>query len=194
MLRTMMEANSSSPKWSGKGGQAKGTMSTRDAKQRASDFWDMFAAEGLGPIQNKTLHQVFVGTDNTLKDPDLPNGQYTVRFGSGYHYAPYRQMNISGTARFKHNDIHSKFDRFLNGQYGWSTNTNDVRAAGIPHVGAVGRQLDILSHPSISKEQLEQFRNGLKNSKYKNMSLDDVAKELGLRAVNQKTTYRGKDE
>lgn len=193
-MNMVYEANSSSPKWSGQGNQPKGTMATKDAKKRASAFWDTFSAEGLGPIQNKTLHQTFIGSNNTLKDPDLPNGQYTVRFGSGYHYAPVRQLNISGSARFKHNDIHSRFDRFLNGQYGVSMNENDVKAAGIPHVGRVGRQLDILSHPSISKEQLESFRSSLKDSKYKNMSIDDVARELGLRAVNQKITYRGKDE
>ena len=194
IMNMVYEANSSSPKWSGQGNQPKGTMATKDAKKRASAFWDTFSAEGLGPIQNKTLHQTFIGSNNTLKDPDLPNGQYTVRFGSGYHYAPVRQLNISGSARFKHNDIHSRFDRFLNGQYGVSMNENDVKAAGIPHVGRVGRQLDILSHPSISKEQLESFRSSLKDSKYKNMSIDDVARELGLRAVNQKITYRGKDE
>ena len=194
IMGMVYKANSSSPGWSGQGNQLRGTMATKDAKKRASAFWDTFSAEGLGPIQNKTLHQTFIGSNNTLKDPDLPNGQYTVRFGSGYHYAPVRQLNISGSARFKHNDIHSRFDRFLNGQYGVSMNENDVKAAGIPHVGRVGRQLDILSHPSISKEQLESFRSSLKDSKYKNMSIDDVARELGLRAVNQKITYRGKDE
>lgn len=194
IMGMVYKANSSSPGWSGQGNQLRGTMATKDAKKRASAFWDTFSAEGLGPIQNKTLHQTFIGSNNTLKDPDLPNGQYTVRFGSGYHYAPVRQLNISGSARFKHNDIHSRFDRFLNGQYGVSMNQNDVKAAGIPHVGRVGRQLDILSHPSISKEQLESFRSSLKDSKYKNMSIDDVARELGLRAVNQKITYRGKDE
>lgn len=194
MLQTMMRANSSSPAWSGKGNQPKGTMSTADAKKRASDFWDMFAAEGLGATQNKTLFYAFAGTDVAQKNPDLPNEQYSIRFGSGYHYAPVRQLSISGNAKFKHNDIHNKFDRFLQGQYGISSNVNDVRAAGIPHAGWAGNQLDILSHPAISKEQLEQFRSTLSNSKYKNMSLDDIAKQLGLRPVNQKTTYRGKDE
>lgn len=190
-----LKANSSSPEWSGKGNQLKGTMSTNDAKRRASDLWDMFSAEGLGPMQNKVLHQYFVGAGSTSKDPDLPDKQYSVRFGSGYHYAPVRQLNVTGSARFKHDDIHNRFDRFLNGQYGITSNENDVRVAGIPHSGYVGNQLDILSHPAISKEQLEQFRSSLSGSKkYKNMSIDDIAKSLGLRAVNKKTTYRGKDE
>jgi len=85
-----MDANSSSPKWSGQGTQRKGTMSTKDAKKRASDMWDAFSAEGLGGIQNKVLHQRFVGATSTQKDPDLENGYYRVRFGSGYHYAPVR--------------------------------------------------------------------------------------------------------
>lgn len=188
------KAMSNSPEWSGKGSQSKGTMSVTDAKKRASAYWDTFSAEGLGPIQSKVLHQVFMNTDDTVKDPDLPENQGRVRFESGYHYAPTRQMNISGSGRFKHNDIHSRFDRFLQGEYGISTDPTDVRVSGIPHAGYAGRQLDILKHPAITKEQLMQFVNSLQKSKYKNMSIDDVAKHLGLKAVNKKLTYRGKDE
>lgn len=193
--RMVAEAHSSSPKWSGIGNQPRGTMSTADAKKRASAFWDTFRAEGLGPIQNKVLHQVFVGSGDLSKDPDLAENHSTVRFGSGYHYAPTRQLNISGNARFKYEDIHSRFDRFLQGETGTSTDPNDVTASGIPHPGRVGRQLDILEHPAISRQQLEQFRNSLqKSKKYRNMSIDDIAKTLGLKAVNKKLTYRGKDE
>jgi len=85
----MMKSSSSSPEWSSIGGK-RGQMSVKDAKKKASDFWDAFAAEGLGSTQNKVLHQTFVGASDTQKDPDLPNGYYSVRFGSGYHYAPVR--------------------------------------------------------------------------------------------------------
>lgn len=190
-----IDANSSSPKWSGQGNQPKGTMSTRDAKKRASDMWDSFSAEGLGGIQNKVLHQRFVGATNTQKDPDLENGYYRVRFGSGYHYAPVRQLNITGNARFKYNDIHSKFDRFLNGQIGISIDENDVKAAGMPVKGRIGMQLDILSHPLLSKETIQDFYNHLSYAeKQKYPSVDVLAKELGLRARNEKIKYRDKNE
>jgi hypothetical protein len=54
--RNLFTANSSSPAWSGKGSQPRGTMAVKDAKKRASDFWDAFSAESLGPVQNKVLH------------------------------------------------------------------------------------------------------------------------------------------
>ena len=191
----IMKASSSSPEWSGKGNQPKGTMATKDAKKRASDYWDGFAAEGQGPIQNKVLHRQFVGADNQIKDPDLPNGYYSVRFGNDYHYAPVRQLNISGNARFKHNDIHSKFDRFIRGRYGISINENDVRAAGIPYPDRVGRQLDILSHPMMSKEDIQQFFNSLSYAeKQKYGDLNGLVRELGLMPTNQKITYRDKSE
>lgn len=192
--RMMMKSQSSSPEWSSIGGK-RGQMSVSDAKKKASDFWDTFAAEGLGSTQNKVLHQTFVGASDTQKDPDLPNGYYSVRFGSGYHYAPIRQLGISGNAKFKHNDIHNKFDRFLNGQKGISIDTNDVRAAGIPHADRMGKQLDILSHPLISKEQLQQFFNSLSDGdKQKYKDINGVAKQLGLHAIDQTITYRDKNE
>lgn len=191
--RAMMQSKSSSPTWSTIGGQ-RGAMSVTDAKKRASDFWDSFSAEGLGSLQNKVLHQQFVGATNSVKDPDLPNGYYSVRFGSGYHYAPVRQLSISGGARFKHNDIHNKFDRFLNGETGVSINENDVKGSGIPHTDRMGKSLDILSHPLITKEQMVRFYNSLTDSdKKKFKSVDDVAKHLGLRPVDQKITYKDKD-
>lgn len=191
----IMKASSSSPEWSGKGNQPKGTMAVRDAKKRASDYWDGFAAEGQGPIQNKVLHQQFVGSDNQIKDPDLPNGYYSVRFGNDYHYAPVRQLNVSGNARFKYNDIHSKFDRFIRGRYGVSINENDVKAAGIPYQDRYGRQLDILSHPLMSKEQIQQFFDSLSyKEKQKYKDINGLVRELGLLPTDQKTMYRGKDE
>ena len=189
----MMKSQSSSPEWSTGGGK-RGQMSTVDAKKRASDFWDTFSAEGLGSIQNKVLHQQFVGATGTIKDPDLSNGYYSVRFGSGYHYAPVRQLGISGNAKFKHNDIHRKFDRFLQGKTGISINENDVKAAGIPSGNIMGRQLDILSHPLMSSSQIIQFFNSLSyedRRKYKNV--DGLCKELGLMPVEQKITYRDKN-
>lgn len=191
----IMKASSSSPEWSGKGNQPKGTMAVRDAKKRASDYWDGFAAEGQGPIQNKVLHQQFVGSNNQIKDPDLPNGYYSVRFGNDYHYAPVRQLNVSGNARFKYNDIHSKFDRFIRGRYGVSVNENDVKAAGIPYQDRYGRQLDILSHPLMSKEQIQQFFDSLSyKEKQKYKDINGLVRELGLLPTDQKTMYRGKDE
>lgn len=194
LQQAMMKSKSSTPEWSNLSGQ-RGAMKLSDAKKRASDFWDSFSAEGLSPIQNKVLHQVFMGSDGNIKDPDLPGNQERVRFGSGYHYAPVRQLGVSGSARFKHNDMHSKFDRFLQGEYGISIDPSDVKASGIPHPGHIGRQLDILKHPAITNEQLMSFVDKLrKNEQYKNISVDDVVKTLGLKAVNKKLTYRGKDE
>ena len=188
-----MKSQSSSPEWSVGSGK-RGQMSTADAKKRASDFWDTFSAEGLGSIQNKVLHQQFVGATGTIKDPDLSNGYYSVRFGSGYHYAPVRQLGISGNAKFKHNDIHRKFDRFLQGKTGISISENDVKAAGIPSGNIMGRQLDILSHPLMSSSQIKQFFNSLSDEdrrKYKRV--DGLCKELGLMPVEQKITYRDKN-
>ncbi len=189
----MMKSQSSSPEWSTGSGK-RGQMSTADAKKRASDFWDTFSAEGLGSIQNKVLHQQFVGATGGIKDPDLSNGYYSVRFGSGYHYAPVRQLGISGNAKFRHNDIHRKFDRFLQGKTGISISENDVKAAGIPSGNIMGRQLDILSHPLMTSSQIKQFFNSLSDEdrrKYK--SVDGLCKELGLMPVEQKITYRDKN-
>lgn len=193
MQKMIMKAKSSSPEWSTAGGK-RGQMSVKDAKKRASDFWDGFSAEGLGSIQNKVLHQQFVGADNTVKDPDLSNGYYNVRFGSGYHYAPVRQLSISGNAKFKHNDIHSKFDRFLQGRTAISIDANDVKAAGIPSTTRVGKQLDILSHPLMTRNQIQQFYNSLNyTDKQKYKDIDSLCKELGLLPVDQKITYRDKN-
>ena len=193
MQRMMMTAKSSSPEWSTTGGK-RGQMSVKDAKKRASDFWDTFSAEGLGSIQNKVLHQQFVGATGTMKDPDLSNGYYSVRFGSGYHYAPVRQLGVSGSAKFKHNDIHSKFDRFLQGRTGISINENDIKAAGIPSTTRIGKQLDILSHPLMTRDQIQQFFDSLSYAdKQKYKTVDDLCKELGLLPVNQKITYRDKN-
>jgi len=52
----------------------------------------------------------------------------------------------------------------LNGQIGISTDENDVKAAGMPVRGRLGMQLDILSHPLLSKEAIQDFYNSLSYS------------------------------
>lgn len=190
------KANSNSPGYLGKGNQPKGTTTTADLKRRASDYWDSFRAEGLGGVPNKVLSLQFAGltANDAINDPDLPNKQLSISFGSGYTYAPIRQAAISGSGRFKYNDIHSKFNRWLksNGNRGIITNLNDVQAAGIPLKNRTGSQLDIMQYPAITKEQFDDFYTKAGGSKLG--SKTEVAKKLGLRVKDEKLTYKGKDE
>jgi hypothetical protein len=83
----------------------------------------------------------------------------------------------------------------LNGWIGIAIDEYDVKAAGMPVKGRIGMQLDILSHPLLSKETIQDFYNHLSYAeKQKYPSIDALAKELGLRARNEKIKYRDKNE
>lgn len=185
---------SNSPAYLGKGNQPKGTTTTADLKRRSSAYWDLFRAESLGDIPNTVLTNNFVGTSQQKKDPDLPNNNLKVTFGSGYEYAPIRQSKIAGSGRFKYNDIHSRFGRWLkaNGNSGIVTDPNRVIAAGIPNKNRTGIQLDIMQYPSITKEQFMDFYN--RSGGYRFGTPEQVAKKLGLEVHNEKLTYKDKDD
>lgn len=193
IMDTWHMVNSNAPRHLGNKGQTPGTTSTENLKKFSSAYWDNFRSEGLQQLPTKQLSRVFDNTTDGQKDPDLSNEPRVVRFGSGYSYAPIRQSKIAGPGRFKHNDVHSKFDRWLraNGNYGIHLDYNDVTAAGIPYKGRAGYQLDVLAHPAITKEQFMEFYNKAGGSKLG--TPEKVAQKLGLNVKNMKLSYRGKD-
>lgn len=194
-IKTMQyKITSNSPGYLGKGNQPKGTTTTADLKRRSSLFWDQFRAEGLQDIPNKVLTEAFTGTALRTIDPDLPDKQATVTFGSGYEYAPIRQSKIAGSGRFKYNDIHSKFNRWLksDGRSGIVFDENKVVAAGIPQKNRTGIQLDVMQYPAITKEQFMEFYNNAGGSKLG--TPENVAKKLGLRPTTKKLKFKDKNE
>lgn len=193
IMDTWHMVNSNAPRHLGKGGQTPGTTSTENLKKFSSAYWDNFRSEGLQHLPTKELSRIFENTADGQKDPDLTNQPRVVRFGSGYSYAPIRQSKIAGPGRFKYNDIHNKFDRWLhsNGNYGIHLDYNDAVAAGIPYKGRAGIQLDVLSHPAITKEQFMEFYRKAGGSKLG--TPEKVAQKLGLNVKNAKLAYKGKD-
>ena len=188
------KVTSNSPGYLGKGNQPRGTTTTADLKRRSGLYWDQFRAEGLQDIPNKVLTEAFTGTALRTIDPDLPDKQATVTFGSGYEYAPIRQSKVAGSGRFKYNDIHSKFNRWLksDGRSGIVFDENKVVAAGIPQKNRTGIQLDVMQYPAITKEQFMEFYNNAGGSRLG--TPENVAKKLGLRPTSKKLKYKDKNE
>lgn len=194
IFRTMYKAKGNSPAYLGKPGQTPGTTTTEDLKRRSSKFWDSFKAESLSDHQIDVLQNMFDGNATEVTDPNLPNKYKELSLNSNYSYAPIRQSNIAGSGRFKYNDIHNKFNRWLHsdGTTLMSFSSNNVQGAILPVGGRVGGQLDIMKHPFITKEQFMEFYNKSGASKYG--TPEDVAKKLGLGVHKKPLTYKGKDD
>lgn len=194
ILRSMYKANSNSPAYLGTTGQTPGTTTTADLKRRSSKFWDSFRAESLSDHEIQVLQNLFNGNANEVKDPNLPNSYKELSLSNNYSYAPNRQANVAGSGRFKHNDVHSKFNRWLHsdGVTLMSFDSNNLQASILPVGGRVGGQLDVMKHPIITKEQFKEFYNKSGASKYGTM--EDVAKKLGLGVHKKPLTYKGKDD
>lgn len=194
IMRTMYKAYGNSPAYLGKGNQPKGTTSTADLKRRSSAFWDSFRAESLSNHQLEVLQNQFDGNATEVKDPNLPNSYKELSLGNNYSYAPIRQSNIAGSGRFKYNDVHSKFDRWLHsaGTTLMSFSSNNIQSSILPIGGRVGGQLDIMKAPIITKEQFKEFYEKAGGSKLGTM--EDVARKLGLGIHKKSLTYKGKDD
>lgn len=194
IMQTMYKANSNSPAYLGKGNQAPGTTTTADLKRRSSKFWDSFRAESLSNHEIEVLQRQFDGNSPEVKDPNLPNSYKELSIGSNYQYAPIRQASISGSGRFKYNDIHNKFNRWLHskGITLMSFGSNDVQSAILPTGGHVGGELDVMKYPVMTKEQFKEFYEKAGGSKLGTM--EDVAKKLGLGVHKKSLTYKGKDD
>ena len=194
IMRTMYKAYGNSPGYLGKGNQPKGTTSTADLKRRSSAFWDSFRAESLSNHQLEVLQNQFDGNAVEVKDPNLPNSYKELSLGSNYSYAPIRQSNIAGSGRFKYNDVHRKFDRWLHsaGTTLMSFSSNNIQSSILPIGGRVGGQLDIMKAPIITREQFKEFYEKAGGSKLGTM--DDVAQKLGLGIHKKSLTYKGKDD
>ena len=80
--------------------------------------------------------------------------------GSNYSYAPIRQSNIAGGGRFKYNDVHRKFDRWLHsaGTTLMSFSSNNIQSSILPTGGRVGGQLDIMKAPIIIEPMRIPYR------------------------------------
>lgn len=188
------KAMSNAPAWSGKGNQPRGTMHVEDLKKRSSDYWDTFEAPNLMPKQNRVLGLAFSIKDAAHKDANLSSDVMNVRFGRDYAYAPIRQANLAGPGRFKYNDIHNMFNR-------WLTNENSLGNSGIMfdqdlvRAAHFGDQLDILARPRITKEQFDDFYiRAKKKLGYRIGSKEDVAKTLGLGVKKETLNYKDKDD
>lgn len=194
IMRTMYKAYGNSPEYLGKGNQPKGTTTTADLKKRSSAFWDYFRAESLSNHELEVLQNQFDSNSVEVKDPNLPNSYKELSLGNNYSYAPIRQANISGNGRFKYNDVHSKFDRWLHspGITLMSFSSNNIQSSILPTGGHVGGQLDVMKAPIITREQFKEFYEKAGGSKLGTM--DDVAKKLGLGIHNKSLTYKGKDD
>lgn len=194
IMRTMYKAYGNSPAYLGKGNQPKGTTSTADLKRRSSAFWDSFRAESLSNHQIEVLQNQFDGNATEVKDPNLPNSYKELSLGSNYSYAPIRQSNIAGSGRFKYNDVHRKFDRWLHsaGTTLMSFSSNNIQSSILPIGGRIGGQLDIMKAPIITREQFKEFYEKAGGSKLGTM--EDVARKLGLGIHKKSLTYKGKDD
>lgn len=194
IMRTMYKAYSNSPEYLGKGNQQKGTTTVADLKRRSSAFWDSFRAESLSNHQIEVLQKQFDGNAVEVKDPNLPNSYKELSLGSNYSYAPIRQSNIAGGGRFKYNDVHRKFDRWLHsaGTTLMSFSTNNIQSSILPTGGRVGGQLDIMKAPIITREQFKEFYDKAGGNKLGTM--EDVARKLGLGIHKKSLTYKGKDD
>ena len=194
IMRTMYKAYGNSPAYLGKGNQQKGTTTTADLKRRSSAFWDSFRAESLSNHQLEVLQKQFDGNATEIKDPNLPNSYKELSLGNNYSYAPIRQSNIAGSGRFKYNDVHRKFDRWLHsaGTTLMSFSSNNIQSSILPVGGRVGGQLDIMKAPIITREQFREFYEKAGGTKLGTM--EDVARKLGLGVHKKPLTYKGKDD
>lgn len=114
-------------------------------------------------LTNNSKEYYFPGGRNKYSQIDLSSSEIS--------YTPIRRMSVAGRTRFKYNDVHSQFARFLkrNKRQGYLVNPE-------VHHGIIGNQYDVSGYATISVGILDDFARSINayDSKGDGKDLDEL--------------------